>query len=203
MALVRGVIPAGLSLLVVDATQNQKGFEYAMSKDIFSALQSAHVPLAYPQLLRPASLGDVVRELSREFTALLYIAHGRGSRDNDAALIQAGDSITSWYMLKETGINFNDRFVSLCVCEGYCEDMVEAVVKSHVFANTVVGSQKTLLASEARAFFPAFYKSLLGLTEAVIDPDIIREKVQENNHLAADKMVTFSFGCSSGASSLS
>jgi len=138
--------------------------------------------------------GEVIKELNTTYTALLLVAHGRGNRKDDAALIKVADFVTSWYLLKETGIDLSDKFISLCVCEGYCDDMVDSVVKSHVYANTVVGSREKLYASEAEAFFPAFYKSLLGLTEGVMIPDIFKEKVAEYNHLAANKMVAFSLG---------
>lgn len=196
---VNGTTRAPMKLLLVDATCNKYGFEYEASNTIHDKLAKRGVPLVENGVLQPTTFRGVFEALDpskRDFSSLLYFAHGSAEDGEEAATVQAGDFTTTWELLDVSGIELTDKFVTFCVCHGYCNSMIESMARGGPFALTVVAPDKKLLKPEALDFFPAFYEALVPLTQHDIDPNHVRDTLAKVNHLATDKMQVFSQGLS-------
>lgn len=74
--------------------------------------------------------------------------------------------------------------------------MIDSLARGEPFALTVVAPNQTLTKDDASQFFPPFFQSLVPLTRHEIDPNHVREKMRDHNHLAQGKMQIFSQGLS-------
>lgn len=191
---VNGTTRAPLRLLLVDATCNKQQFEYDVSAQICNELASRGVPLAESTVLTPTDfpgLLDALDSGKREYSALLYFAHGSAGNGQVSASVQVGKFSASWELLGRSGMDLSDKFLSFCVCHGSCEEMIDGMVRGEAFALTVLAPNATLAKSEALQFFPAFFQSLVPLTRHEIDPNHVREKMGLFNLLAHEKMRVF------------
>ena len=196
MTLVNGTTPGRLSLQLVDATCNKNGFEYGVSDRVLCGLRASKVPLASDDVKHVKTLRELENACQGSFNALLYFAHGGRVDGTEASKIQAGDMVTTWYLLQHLNLNLEDKLVCLCVCHGYNGDAINTLPQGNLFALTVVAPKDAISGQEAVLFFPKFFATLAPLCPNEIDPNIVREKVNELNNLVGNKMKIFSQGLS-------
>lgn len=185
--------PNPLLLRVVDMTCNGKGWEYDVSQQIYDDLKAKGIPISGKRET-PRTIATLQASLQGDFSAVLIFAHGAKSKDGVSA---DKLSITNnWFLFSSLNIDLSDKFVSLCICEGYCNDMIASLVRGELFALTVVASEKKILRSEALGFFPTFFERLVKKTKRYIDPNDVRACMNKTNSLSSGKMKIYSDGLS-------
>lgn len=189
MTIVNCRTPFPLKLRVIDMTHNKKGWEYDTSAKVYKELKSRGIPIS-GEMETPKSIKDLELSLDGDFSALLIFAHGAKSED---AITADELSITgNWFLFSKLNVDLSDKFVSLCICEGFCQDMIDSLIKGDLFALTVMASRQEIGEDEGFRFFPVFYEILAGRTTSYIDPNDVRDCMNIANSLAENKMQVYS-----------
>ena len=94
MNVVKSRTPGKLRLLLIDLTQDARGFEYETSRLIASEIKKRGVALASDEPLQLNAIekySEALRERGADFTALLIFAHGcPDQKDNTASKVLGG-----------------------------------------------------------------------------------------------------------------
>ncbi len=201
MAIVNSRTPGKLQLLLIDLTQNARGFEYQTSRLIASSIKDRGVPLTLDDPLQLKSIeaySEALKKYDQAFNALLIFAHGKKDQNDGTAseVLYAPQGVSNFFDLAAHSSNLGDKFVALCVCHGYCEDAVSALVDDGSMGLTLMAPTEDLTKLEAEAFFPTFFAELNVYSTTSIDPNNVRTVMTKLNCLAGDKMKVHSDGLS-------
>ena len=186
---ITGATTGPLRVLIVDTTGDKAGFEHAATLKIHKALLDAGVDVLAPVFAD--SMADFLKATEQEFSALLWVAHGAAPAGETVSSVAIGATPYAWQLIAVSGLKLDTKLVALCVCSAGNIDMTVSMQKSDVFALMTVASSVTLRADEALRFFPAFFKKLNPTSTAAIEPQLVKEAVEQLSNLTGNKMRYF------------
>jgi hypothetical protein len=198
MSLIETKVPGAVRVrvLVVDATGNKGKWEYQCSQKVVDLLRQKSVPVVggVPRLAPDMATFVRVFEMVKDdpFNVLLLMTHGWAGCNGAVDGLDVGDLPTNWFLLQQVEMHLENKLVLLCVCEGYGKDSIETVVTGDHFALMLIGPQKKISRKQAEDFFPTFLSELKGLSYGSIDPEVVKQVLGEQNHLAGGQMQLFS-----------
>ena len=187
---VRCSVQGELIVLVVDATANIKGFEHEMTKGIVADMQKAGVAVTSNSPVLASDLNSFKEAFGAQepWNSLLLVSHGRAALDGSDYL-RLTDLRANWFLANTIDMKLEDKAVFLAVCEGACQDATYVLLRDQA-ALLLTAPTSTLLADEARAFFPPVFAELLGNTE--ITPEDVDAAVKKHAAHARGKMTLLS-----------
>ena len=181
-----------LNVLVIDQTQNVKGFEYRTSRRIIEDMKANKINLSCIDVVMVANPTELEHALSNhDFSAVLLFAHGGpSSTTGNADLICFGDKDIPWQQLQMYFEPLEAKLLVLCVCEGINIDSVWSTVNGIYKIGMLVGPNDKISPKEAKAFFPEFFTELKSRINGKITHDQVFNSVEHANRVAKiDKMV--------------
>ena len=145
-----------IRVLIIDATGNTEGFEHDTSTAICANLTDRGVTVVDNSVKQADCLRDFLSSFKNKFNTLLLFAHGcpPSTRPDEAQNFLINGAPFPWLKLKNTGIDLTNKHVFLCVCRSFNQDMVDALIRSELFASPVVAPEAILSAEDAKVFFP-------------------------------------------------
>src|SRR5205085_450472 len=113
-----------LSVCVIDATGNIKGWEHETTKLIVKKCRDAGIPVTSGSPHFVGSLEDLTSVVDPEATAVLVVTHGgKEPKDpNTARHLWTGKLKQFWEYLRTSGLKLDDRLAVLCICSGFNDD---------------------------------------------------------------------------------
>lgn len=178
------------SLLVVDASLNNRGFEYGLSDGIVSALQSKGMALTHNAALKPQTLLEFIRvfQVYTAFSALLLVTHGSAWRASTGAHLLICGEVYPWAFATALDLSIQDKLACLAICHGLNPGAGDSLIRGSNQALMLVGPDDILTVAEANAFFPPFLAALLRQEGVAWPAEFVEESVNEQNHYANNKM---------------
>lgn len=195
--IIRSSTPGPLCTLIVDVTENSCGFEHQVSRDLAAELSKRGIAITAnsPALVSDEQGFYLAFKNAGVFSVLLLVGHGaKDLGGKDASHFGGPGAVKEWHSTIELTEGMQDKVVLLCVCDGYCQDAVDAFVTESSLCLSLIGSNAILTASEARNFFPNFLETLKPDSLQEIDPIALKRALEINNHYANGKMRLVSDG---------
>jgi hypothetical protein len=154
------------SILVIDATNNARGFEAKLTRDLVQAIQGSTDWTVADVAV--AGLGELATVDTSRTDAVLLVAHGDGTDGGQVAEIDVGDEDVHWH-LAASALNVHGKALLLAVCEGLNPDAVAGVLREQ-FPAAIVGAAdgRKLTAAEALKFFPRMLAHASGTSPSLI-----------------------------------
>jgi len=195
---VKGTIDSAPIVRIIDASLDEKGFEYDTTDATYEKLTASGVQIeGSPHY--PKTTGEFFDALNGpgEFNTLLLVAHGEvtaGDNNGEAVRVKTADLICPWLLLAQADAELQDKLVLLAVCGGLCDDTIWTFIRGNQLALFLVGSTEKVTGAEVEAFVPPFLAELKAVATSggSFNPEQVRQALEKCNPAANNKFDFYS-----------
>jgi hypothetical protein len=178
-----------MEVAIVDVTGDRDKFEHAMTNRIHTQLVADGVPVSpgSPQFVGVAALHAAVPAST---TVAVLVAHSGIESEGgvSGSVLEIEGQSHGWGQLAGLGLDLSDMLTIALACEGFTDETIEGICHSSVGGLMLIAPVGSLCPDEAERFVTAFLRRLRNSSPSQLNPDHIRELVDELNPLANNKM---------------